>query len=79
MGKAADNERIKLKATFYNNLAVATFVGGGVLPILTLATTDYTNLVTFKAVASLMTFFAAAYFGRWLRGLADEANQQIQD
>jgi hypothetical protein len=32
MGKAADNERLKLDAAFYNNLAVGLFVGGAFLP-----------------------------------------------
>ena len=34
MGKAVDNERVKLKATFYNNLAVAFIVTGCVVPYL---------------------------------------------
>ncbi|MCK1536908.1 MULTISPECIES: hypothetical protein [unclassified Bradyrhizobium] len=33
MGKAAENERIKLKATFCNNLAVAFVVAGFLTPI----------------------------------------------
>jgi hypothetical protein len=33
MGKAADNERLKLKATFYNNLAVGSTVGGVLIPL----------------------------------------------
>jgi hypothetical protein len=32
MGKAANNERIKLRAAFYNNLAVAFVVTGVVVP-----------------------------------------------
>jgi hypothetical protein len=28
MGKAATNERVKLKATFYNNVAVGLLVAG---------------------------------------------------
>lgn len=32
MGKAADNERIKLKAAFYNNLAVGTVIAGLTVP-----------------------------------------------
>lgn len=32
MGKAADNELIKLKATFFNNLAVGGIVAGVIAP-----------------------------------------------
>jgi hypothetical protein len=34
MGKAADNEKRKLQATFYNNLAVGVSLGGALLPAL---------------------------------------------
>jgi hypothetical protein len=36
MGKAAENERIKLGATFYNNLAVGLTITGLFVPYLTL-------------------------------------------
>jgi hypothetical protein len=36
MGKAAENERIKLGATFYNNLAVGLTITGLIVPYLTL-------------------------------------------
>jgi hypothetical protein len=36
MCKAAENERIKLKATFYNNIAVGLIVAGALLPYLAL-------------------------------------------
>jgi len=36
MGKAADNERIKLRATWYNNVSVGLFVAGVFVPYLTL-------------------------------------------
>jgi hypothetical protein len=32
MGKAADNERIKLDAAFYNNIAVGTVIAGVLAP-----------------------------------------------
>jgi hypothetical protein len=32
MGKAARNEILKLEATYFNNIAVAFFVGGFILP-----------------------------------------------
>ena len=34
MGKTANNERIKLQATFYNNCAVALAIAGAFLPVL---------------------------------------------
>jgi hypothetical protein len=33
MGKAAENEKIKFKATFENNAAVACLAGGAFLPL----------------------------------------------
>ena len=36
MGKAAENERIKLKATWINNVSVGLFLGGFVIPYLAL-------------------------------------------
>jgi hypothetical protein len=32
MGKVAKNERVKLRATFYNNLGAALIVAGGLVP-----------------------------------------------
>jgi hypothetical protein len=34
MGKAADNERIKLRATFFNNIAVGLSITGVLVPYL---------------------------------------------
>jgi hypothetical protein len=34
MGKAADNEKLKLRATYYNNIAVAFLITGFVVPYL---------------------------------------------
>jgi hypothetical protein len=36
MGKAAENERIKLRATFYNNLAIGLILAGFFLPLLSI-------------------------------------------
>jgi len=38
MGKAAENEQHKLKATFYNNLAVTAVASGVLLPVFGLIT-----------------------------------------
>jgi hypothetical protein len=37
MGKTADNEKLKLRAAFFNNVAVAFFITGVVVPYLSLA------------------------------------------
>jgi hypothetical protein len=34
MGKAAKNEGIKLRATFYNNIAIGLTLGGVFVPVL---------------------------------------------
>jgi hypothetical protein len=34
MGKAADNEKIKLRATAFNNVAVGLYLGGALIPLL---------------------------------------------
>jgi arginine exporter protein ArgO len=39
MGKAANNEGLKIKATYYNNIAVGLFVAGAVIPYLSWFTT----------------------------------------
>jgi len=36
MGKTADNERIRLRATFYNNLSVGCLVAGALVPYVAL-------------------------------------------
>jgi hypothetical protein len=41
MGKAADNERIKLRATFYNNLAAGLILTGILLPGMAFTQTGY--------------------------------------
>ena len=37
MGKAANNERTKLRATFYNNVAVGATITGSIIPLLAYA------------------------------------------
>jgi hypothetical protein len=36
MGKAAKNETLKIRATYYNNIAVGLFVAGAAIPYLSL-------------------------------------------
>lgn len=51
MGKAADNERHKLRATFYNNLSVGLFLGGVFIPYLAL--TQRADELVFWLLASI--------------------------
>jgi hypothetical protein len=37
MGKTAENERLKLRATFYNNVAAGLLIGGLLIPFLAVA------------------------------------------
>jgi hypothetical protein len=37
MGKAANNEKLKLKATYFNNVAVGATITGGIVPFLAYA------------------------------------------
>ena len=37
MGKAANNERIKLKAMYFNNISVGLLVAGALIPYLAIA------------------------------------------
>jgi len=61
MGKIADNERIKLRATFYNNIGVGLIVVGVLIP-------------TLRALPAIGQFLADVTYGRveWsLKGVAD--------
>jgi hypothetical protein len=55
MGKAADNERLKLRAVFFNNLSVACFVTGLFIPYLALL----------RGWGQSMNFFEAVMAGNW--------------
>jgi hypothetical protein len=48
MGRAAENERLKLRATFFNNIAVGIVVAGLVIPYLAIypQLDDFTDWVT---------------------------------
>jgi hypothetical protein len=50
MGKAAENERIKLRATFYNNVAVGLVITGMFVPYLTIIQSELPNFrIIFEA------------------------------
>jgi hypothetical protein len=61
MGKAADNERLKLRAMFFNNLSVACFVTGVFIPYLALL----------RGWGQSMKFFEAVVAGDWTSAQGD--------
>jgi hypothetical protein len=93
MGKAADNERIKLKATFYNNMAIALAVGGFFLPYLAYAPKaigTWVEIVAwwrqggpppqinyYVAAATILLMLMILYFAKRLRRKADEEIQKL--
>jgi hypothetical protein len=83
----AENERIKLRATFYNNLAVGSAVAGLLVPYIALwprffSTEAYTvsgffDLIKPDAVLGMIAAAALTGFFRlradaWIRSLEDE-------
>ena len=80
MGKAADNERIKLDATFYNNSAVAAYVAGGLLPALPIymkiaeGTVNPWQILVAGCVSGLMVVIATI-----MRIVANKEIAKIQD
>jgi len=78
MGKAADNERIKLKATFANNLAVASLVAGAIVPAL-LYQAQELEMFSKHGIVSLISVLVAFGVSVLFRGLADSIIQAVQD
>lgn len=67
MGKAADSERAKLRATFFNNLAVGTLVAGVLVPSLTLTLNGGVYLFSeegYRALAVMVFGFVVAFASR---------------
>jgi hypothetical protein len=59
MGKAADNEAIKLRATFYNNLAVGAALAGVIVPIVTFYQT-HNSIAEFVSQNSFLQLYRFA-------------------
>jgi hypothetical protein len=83
MGQASDNERIKLAATFINNLGVGIALAGGLIPLfLVIQAMDRNELLSFYvstknlqiALASTCAVFVALCF----RVLADPRLKKIK-
>jgi hypothetical protein len=92
MGKTAENERIKLTATFYNNLSVALFFGGvliptfGALPVigrllvnLTFWRVEWTSAGVVQVLISGVVFVGTMWIAVLMRQAADQEIRKIAD
>ena len=87
MGKAADNERIRLRATFYNNLSVGCLVAGALVPYVALgrvlAALNRTGQIPYAEIRNFVAvIFGVALAGLaswWMRKIADSIIQEIPD
>jgi hypothetical protein len=91
MGKAAKNERLKLKAAFYNNLAAGSAVGGVFIPLIGLyqntpVSAVFSPLITFppawpqtKDYQFLMAAAVAFLMAFIFRHLADRIAARVED
>jgi|SRR5271168_601381 len=95
MCKAAENERIKLKAAYFNNIAVGLWVAGGLVPYLVFiqragelvewimgwlsGTSQFKFLETTKVIMPIVGFFLAATGARHFRQAADKEICKLED
>ena len=86
MGRSADNERLRLKATFYNNLAVGAAVAGLLAPFIALYPKLLANeRMTLEGLLAVMTpevifsMLAAGCVTYILRSRANAAISQLED
>jgi hypothetical protein len=78
MGKAAENERIKLRATWFNNVSVGLFITGVLVPYLAFVQ-GAVQLSKFGDYAPLLAA-AFAFFGSVLfHGQARKELAKLQD
>lgn len=93
MGNAADNERIKLRATFFNNCGVGLLVAGFLVPFLTIATKSWdiahwlaaflsgegrlNSPIVAGAIANVAALILGLWGGAHLRNAADEEIQKL--
>ena len=82
MGKAAENEKIKLTATFYNNVAVGATITGSIIPLLAYARELVQNDNAFTPIEFAVTFLvilAAAFVAAFCRLQASSVISKIKD
>jgi len=95
MGKTADNERIKLQATYYNNISVGLYLASCILPMLA-ALTKAANfgvwldgllqgdkvpstIELLALAAAIIGISIAFYYARRFRNRADKELTKLQD
>jgi hypothetical protein len=90
MSKLAANERLKLRATFYNNLGTGLILGGLLIPYLNIVQragsiverltsgAPLTFAETANAIATLLAIILALTGGKRMRRLADETIARLQ-
>jgi len=90
MGKASENERIKLRATYLNNIAVGLIVGGGFLPLFVLMQHTDSIIAVIEGQHVSISSYAAAlspvfvcvlamFFGQDFRLRALNTLNELQD
>jgi hypothetical protein len=91
MGIAANNERIKLRATFYNNLSVTLFLAMVVIPVFSLFFRSYEFglwfyswregrvSVGFEVFAPAAGWLISLGFGLMFRRWADEEISKMEE
>jgi len=84
MGKAADNEQIKAKAAFYNNLATGSVIAGLAVPYINLMVSAPVGGV-YPPRTSIQVFYIAMMVvlillgAGWLRAKANSVLARLQD
>jgi hypothetical protein len=82
MGKAANNERIKLTAMFYNNVSVGATITGSIVPILAYARELVQNDNEFTGMemaATCLVILVAAFVAVFCRARASSVISRIED
>jgi hypothetical protein len=93
MSKAADNERIKLRATYYNNIAAGLALAGCLIPYLALvrgigeifdwmrhhSPGEITFVGWTGVITTVLAFFLALQGAKRFRQAANEQIGKIQD
>jgi len=94
MGKAAKNEKLKLRATFYNNTAVGLALGGALIPYLVAVQklgdilawardhgppAHFTMVEWATIITPIVAFFLALQGARHFRRVAGKTIEKLQD
>jgi hypothetical protein len=84
MGKAADNEKIKLRAVFYNNIAVGLCIAGAIAPIFSVIEAEspselFSLVPSLKELLALVLAFVGFLIAFTLRQFADSLLEKLMD